>query len=222
VKKYLGLLLILGTFSNLLDQVFLWEHPKASPVYQADPCSFRTKEEPKRARILWKQLRSLPSSFDKQKALFEHIHQKKPRICFGQNVPSVVTLSGTIYIDKRRKQKEESARLAHLLMHLANPITFKKGKACKAQVQSALRAEAKAMSLELHIRKALKMGPPMRSFGFESVFWQTKRIQREKVVLAHLNRYPKGAPGIPPLREGYTKRCANLQKRKSTPGRQAQ
>ena len=84
---------------------------------------------------------------------------------------------------------------------------------CEVITERALAAEAKALSLELGLRRAF--GVPASSarvqYTFEGDFWAAPEEAREGLVLAYLQAHPDGAPGIDALASGYARRCRDAR-----------
>ena len=78
---------------------------------------------------------------------------------------------------------------------------------CDAQVDEALRQEARALSLELRLRRALGGVERRIPYAFEDDFWRAPPEGREPLVLDYLRAHPDGGPGLDALGSGYARRC---------------
>ncbi|MDI1447560.1 hypothetical protein [Polyangium sp. 6x1] len=133
--------------------------------------------------------------------------------CFGRIGVSSVTTAGAVLIDEALGTEEAAARVAHLLTHVAEglrvePARGEEDESCEVITERALAAEAKALSLELGLRRALGIGAEARvRYAFEENFWAAPEGAREGLVLDYLRAHPDGAPGIDALASGYARRC---------------
>ncbi len=78
---------------------------------------------------------------------------------------------------------------------------------CDAQVDEALALEARALALELRLRRALGVTSRRLPYAFEDGFWSAPAAGRERLVLDYLRAHPDGAPGLDGLASGYARRC---------------
>lgn len=138
------------------------------------------------------------------------------RMCFGEVPSSVVTEQGTLLMDARLDDARAAARAAHLAAHLADGLPALVGGegGCDARVREALRAEARALALELRLVRALGAPPPEGGpWEVEAVHWAAPPEGREAAIEAYLRSHPDGAPGVDALAAGYARRCAEAKGR---------
>lgn len=131
------------------------------------------------------------------------------RVCFGQVPVSAVTPEGVVLLEATLADAEAAARLGHLLLHVVegSPAPRAGEPDCEAAVRRALAAEARALAMELRLRRALGVTAPALRYEFEEDFWRAAPGEREGVVLAYLEAHPHGGPGVDALAEGYRRRC---------------
>ncbi len=138
------------------------------------------------------------------------------RMCFGAVSSSVVTEQGTLLMDAGQGDARAAARAAHLLLHLADglPALVKGEGDCDARVEEALRAEARALALELRLLRELGAPPPEGGpWEVEGIHWAAAPEEREAALVAYLRAHPDGAPGVDALASGYARRCAKGNER---------
>jgi hypothetical protein len=132
-----------------------------------------------------------------------------PRICFGPAAVSSITTEGVVLLDRELGELEAAARLGHLLAHAVEGMPMAQPRAgdCDAQVEEALVQEARALALELRLRRALGVTERRLPYAFEDAFWRSPTAGRERLVLEYLHAHPDGAPGLDGLASGYSRRC---------------
>jgi hypothetical protein len=172
-------------------------------------CPARFAPDPPRAAALVEALRAAPEGA----ALLGRA--PSPFLCFGPARVSSVTTDQVVLFDADLRGAEAAARLGHLVEHLAEglPLGRVTDEDCAVQVDRALAAEARALALELRLRRAL--GAPSGDgrrlpFTFEDAFWAAPEDRREALVLADLRAHPDGGPGLDALASGYARRCADV------------
>jgi len=133
-------------------------------------------------------------------------------VCFGPAPVSVVTHDGALLIDARLDEGEAAARAGHLATHLSDGLipSPTRGDDCAAYVDRALHAEARALALELRLRRAFA-GPRRVTYEIEAPFWAAPAASREALIVDYLRAHPDGAPGIDALASGYARRCERAQ-----------
>ncbi len=141
-----------------------------------------------------------------------------PHICFGPATTSAITPEGVILFTADLQGPEATARLGHLLLHLAEGLPMARPTAgdCATQVDVALAAEARALAVELRLRRELGAPAPSGNgrrlpYAFEDAFWAAPPAGREALILAYLRAHPDGAPGLDALAAGYARRCAEAR-----------
>ncbi|MRG95306.1 hypothetical protein [Polyangium spumosum] len=175
---------------------------------RACPAGFRA-DEARRATILAKLGEAPVGADTRDRALAK----EKVTFCFGRLGVSSVTTSGVVLVDEALATSEAAARVGHLLTHVAEGLRVEpregSDESCEVVTTRALAAEAKALSIELGLRRAFGVSPADARvrYAFESDFWATPEQAREALVLAYLRAHPDGAPGIDALASGYARRC---------------
>jgi hypothetical protein len=185
--------------------------PSCRPRDPPRACPARFALDPARAAALVEALRAAPDGA----ALLARA--PAPTLCFGPAAVSSVTTEGILLFDAGLRGPEAAARLGHLVDHLAEglPMARPTDEDCAIQVDRALAAEARALALELRLRRAL--GAPSGDgrrlpYAFEDAFWTTPDDRREALVLADLRAHPDGGPGLDALASGYARRCAEARR----------
>jgi hypothetical protein len=187
------------------------------------PCPARFAPDPARASLLVVLLRTAPEG-----ASILDRFQGAPAsvICFGPShrpglradeppyapgpmAVSSITTEGTVLLDRELGEREAAARLGHLLDHAVEgmPMAHPRAGGCDAQVEEALAQEARALAIELRLRRALGVAGPRIAYAFEDAFWRAPAEAREPLVLDYLRAHPDGAPGLDALASGYARRC---------------
>jgi hypothetical protein len=132
-----------------------------------------------------------------------------PTVCFGKADISTITTEGVILFDERLSESEGAARLGHLVLHFVEGLPMSKPRPtdCETQVERALQAEARALSLEIRLRRELDVRDRRLVYEFEEPYWAAGLEERESLILRYLKEHPNGAPGLDALAAGYMKRC---------------
>lgn len=130
-----------------------------------------------------------------------------PAICFGGRTRGTVRPDGVIVLADSLAPGPAAARLAHMLMHLADdlhrfPVA---GAPCAPQIAAALAAEARAIVAEIEVWHALAAGddPP---YPFTRDILDAAPATRRDLVLAHLHAADPGDQ-LAPLVRDYRDRC---------------
>lgn len=169
------------------------------------PCPAGFQRDDARAEGIFEALASSPEGADLLKGV------KTPDVCFGEPAYSVVTTEGVLLMDRRLDKGEAAARVGHLLLHVASgalaldPTPGDAG--CEAAVDAALRAEARAMALEIRLRRDLGVSSARSPIEPTPEFWRAAPALREALLLDYIRAHPDGAPGLDALVTGYTRRC---------------
>lgn len=136
-----------------------------------------------------------------------------PETCFGPAAVSMITTEGTLLLDRRLDDFEAAARVGHLLTHRADGLGVAEfGLDCDAEVTRALRLEARALALELRLRRVLG-GSRVIAYEFETPFWEAQPDAREALIFDYLRTHRDGAPGVDALASGYLRRCNEARAR---------
>jgi hypothetical protein len=114
-------------------------------------------------------------------------------VCFVELADQSVVAGKTMLLDRTKDDRALAARMAHLFMHLEDPIFETPGPDCDAWVDLVLQAEARAYAVE--IRALKKLGAPS-PYAFD-----------EMDALAFLRAHPHGGGGIDALGDDYARRC---------------
>jgi len=118
----------------------------------------------------------------------------------------VVTEAGVVLLARSLGDAEAAARLGHLLQHRADgPLA--PSAPCAVWVARALRAEARAWTVELSLRRELGVTEPSWRFPFEDAYRAAAAGQGAEVVHRWLVEHPDGAPGVPGVAAAYAARC---------------
>jgi hypothetical protein len=141
------------------------------------------------------------------------------QLCFGSPRPPSVTLEGVVLLDRATSAAENSARVAHLLVHLTEGAPFDEtrigeGK-CSQLVGAAVRAEARALAMEVDVRESLEVTTPARAFGFEPDIYQVPRENRIENITEFLLDHPAGADNIIGYVNLYTRQCEERSRQHS-------
>jgi len=143
--------------------------------------------------------------------------QRPLRVCFRAGGESAVTSDATLVLDSRRGDRDNAARLGHLLLHVEQgaPELDEAPDAapCDGFVSRTLRAEAAAHAKELELRQALGVDSRARPFPFEEQFWRTPAAERIELVHRYFADNPDGAPGLPGFAGAARRRCESLRGR---------
>lgn len=128
--------------------------------------------------------------------------------CVGPRAVSVVTSDGALLVDERLGEAEAAARVGHLLLHTGgdravDALDRPGDRACAALVAAALDEEARALAVELSLRRALGVTAPVVRFAFE----EDPRDAEAGRIRAWLDAHPDGGPGVDALAAGYDARC---------------
>ncbi len=133
------------------------------------------------------------------------------QLCFGSPHPPGVTPGGVLLLDRATGTTENSARVAHLLVHLTEGAPFDEdkigGQECSQLVVAAVRAEARAFAMEVAVRESLGVTTPDRAFGFEPDIYRTPPPDRIEEILEFLLAHPAGAENIVGYVDLYTEKC---------------
>jgi hypothetical protein len=175
--------------------------PSAVPPPAACPEGFFA--DPPRSAALASRLASVPEGASLVAAAGDRV------ICFGKPARSVVTLDRQFLLEACEPEAPATARLGHLMLHLAEGSLLDGGPVrcdCNAWVDEALGAEARALSLEIRLRRALGAGDAAR-YAFEAAYWEALPAAQEGAVLAFLRTHPHGGGGVDALAAGYARRC---------------
>jgi len=116
-----------------------------------------------------------------------------------------------ILLDRELDEPEAAARVGHLLEHAAKEMPTTGD--CDAQVSAMLGREARALALELRLRRELGVRAPRIPYAFEDAFWAAPPQQREGLLLEYLRAHPDGAPGLDALASSYARRCRETKER---------
>lgn len=173
---------------------------------EAERCPAPLQADGRRARALLERLRSRPEG----DPIVARLRGRSPTICFGDPPFSAVTTDGVILMQSRLTEREAAARLGHLLVHVIEGLPMERPGpgSCEQQVDEALGAEARALAVEIRLRRALDVGPdPALRYEFEAPFWQAAPDAREPVILHYLREHPDGGPGVDALASAYRQRC---------------
>jgi hypothetical protein len=158
----------------------------------------------RQARLMERLHRALPSlTSPEAKALGQH--QNRGDWCFGQQ--SELHEGGALVLDETLDDDEAAARAGHLLLHLLIPPWTESPAPCEERVTQALDAEARAISLELDLRRALGVASPELGYAFAAEHQQAPPDQRIALIARYLRQHPDGAPGVPGLVNAYAQRC---------------
>ena len=170
------------------------------------PCPARFALDPPRAAALADRLATVPEGAS---VLTRAQGAAMPRICFGPAIVSSITTDGAVLLDGDLGEPEAAARLGHLLAHVVEGLPMARPGAgdCEAQVEDALRKEARALALELRLRHALGVTERRIPYAFEDDVQRAPPEARERLVLDYLRAHPDGAPGLDGLASGYARRC---------------
>ena len=184
--------------------------PRAAPGTRPAPAPARFAPDPARAAALVDALRAAPGRAEPSSPARPPL-----LVCFGPARVSTVTTEQVVLFDADLHGAEATARLGHLVEHLAEglPLGRVTDEGCAVQVDRALAAEARALALELRLRRAL--GAPSGDgrrlpYTFEDAFWTAPADRREALILADLRAHPDGGPGLDALASGYAQRCADM------------
>ena len=179
-----------------------------------ETCPGGTAPDEDGARALIARLASTPEG----EGVVRRLGSQAPRVCVGRVPVSAVTTDGTILLDAALDEAEAAARLGHLLVHVVEglPGAASAGGAaaggCDAEVARALAAEARALALELRLRRALGVRAPRLRYELEGDFWEAEPGAREGLILGYLAAHPGGGPGIDAIAEGYARRCRERER----------
>jgi hypothetical protein len=167
------------------------------------PCPARHARDDARALAVFTRLRAS----DEGRGLLAAT--PAPPVCFGEPALNAVTTDGVLLLDARDGADEAAARVGHLLAHLAAGLGEPRpGDAgCEAAVSASLRSEARALAIELRLRRDLGVTRPRVALSFEGAFWGAAPADREGLILDELRAHPDGAPGMDALASGYLRRC---------------
>jgi hypothetical protein len=124
--------------------------------------------------------------------------------CFGQRSELVET--GSLQLDAALDDGEAAARAGHLLLHqlVAAPWPSTPDLPCDQRVRQALAAEARALALELELRRLLGVVRPRVDYALAA---DSESVFSPAAIQLILERHPDGAPGVPALGEAYAERC---------------
>lgn len=182
-----------------------WFLTSPSPNVQCPP---GYRHIPSRTQQIQERLKVMPETAQLLRAL----RSKPIRYCYKNNAPSVVTTQGVMLLDTRQSLNETAARVGHLLQHLNNPITFVPGENCERQVKQALVKEAQAYTLELRIRKELKVKNPILQLAFTPSFWRLPASKQTPFLVKHFQESRYGERGVGSLLADYRRRCRKRQR----------
>lgn len=131
----------------------------------------------------------------------------EPAICYGGHTRGSVRPDGVIVLADSLAPGPAAARLAHMLMHLADELHHfpVAGVPCARQIASALTAEARAIVAEIEVWHALADAsePP---YTFARALLDAAPATRHDLVLARLHAADPGDE-LAPLVRDYRDRC---------------
>jgi hypothetical protein len=114
--------------------------------------------------------------------------------------------AGPLFLDAALDDGETAARAGHLLFHrlMAPPWLPTHDASCDQRVRQALAAEARALALELELRRTLDVTRPRVNYTFTI---DSDGAFSAATIQSMLERHPDGAPGVPALGQAYAERC---------------
>ncbi|MBI4703967.1 MAG: hypothetical protein HY744_22900 [Deltaproteobacteria bacterium] len=165
------------------------------------------------------RVRVLLASTAEGRDVLRRVGGHTPRVCFGGDEAGVLRADGVLVLSPQCSEREQAARLGHLLLHAVEgppfPVRPAPSRPCADLVAAAVRAEARAHALELRLRRELGVTAPRLPFPFEGAFWAAPAERQVEVVRTWLLAPPAGAGGPAGLAAAYARRCAEV--RASTP-----
>ncbi len=137
--------------------------------------------------------------------------------CFGSPDTPSVTQTGIFLLDDTYNSTENSAHVAHLLVHRLEGAPFDENKigkqGCSVLVRSAVQAEARAFAAEVSVRESLQITEPSRKYGFEPQIYRTPPERRAEQITVFLYDHPEGDSTIVGYVSLYTKQCEELTRK---------
>ena len=222
-----------GTGATLLVivcSVILWPRQPPSPL--SEPAKHQT--EPDKTVLNSPRKSPCPDGYeaepDNATLILSHLHRtnggplldnydKPLQLCFGSPPTPSVTLNGVVLLDRATRVTENSARVAHLLVHLTEGAPLDETRigdqTCSQLIAAAVRAEARAFAMEVAVREALEVTAPAQRFGFEPEIYQTPPQERTEKILEFLLRHPAGADNIIGYVNLYTEQCEERSSRRN-------
>ena len=178
-----------------------------------EQCPGQMKRSSQRETAIYELLAKLPPLIADWRTLLTTVKQRKPVFCFGERDVSVVTEEGQLLLNNEVGPKELTARVAHLFLHIRFPIHFYPGEPCRQQVRKAMHKEAKAIALELKIRRHFQIENPHTPLAFAKQFWKIKQGRVVWLAKKLLQPSSESGSGVTLARE-YMARCrVQLQER---------
>lgn len=141
------------------------------------------------------------------------------RMCFGDTVNQGVTSEGVALLDSNVSDRENAARLGHLLLHASEGSPFPEdsdpSRPCSVLVDQAIEAEARAHALELVLRRELGVVHPATTYPFERDFWAASPDERVDLLRAYFQEHREGGEGVRGFVAEYTRRCESSRDTKT-------
>lgn len=205
MRLWLGAALIVGIFATVIVVSRM-----RRPSFAAPACPEGKREDAARTMRIRALVATLPDGEARLRVSTSAL------FCFGEmDVPATLP-DARFVLDAQASDAEAAARVFHLLTHHMGafpPVDgFDRTRACAAQVDVALDAEARALVRELADRERLHVDAPRLAFAFTDA---VKRAPDEataiRIVRDFIDAHPNGGGGIDALATGYMTQCSDAQ-----------